>query len=183
MIMESASPVLDLRYPVGRFQAPAVITPEDRTRFISIIERLPNSLRAAVAGLSREQLDTPYRDGGWTIRQVIHHLADSHMNSFIRFKLGLTEDSPTIKPYDEAACAELADSLGMPVDSSLMLLDGLHQRWTVLLRSMDQKQFERTFNHPDLGLVKLDVNLALYEWHCRHHTAHITSLRERRGWN
>jgi uncharacterized damage-inducible protein DinB len=183
MIMEQVSPAIDLRYPVGRFQAPAAITAEDRARFISVIERLPKSLSAAVAGLNDEQLDTPYREGGWTIRQVVHHLADSHMNSFIRFKLALTEESPTIKPYDEAACAELADSLRMPVNTSLMLLEGLHQRWTVLLRSMDQQHYQRAFKHPELGLVKLDVNLALYEWHCRHHTAHITSLRQRKGWN
>ncbi len=181
--MEHASPAPDLRYPAGRFQPPGPLTADDRARLISVIEQLPERLRSAVAGLNEEQLDTPYRDGGWTVRQVIHHLADSHMNSFIRFKLALTEDSPTIKPYDEAAWAELADSSSLPADTSLMLLDGLHQRWTVLLRAMTGEQFERAFKHPDLGLVKLEFNLALYAWHCRHHTAHITSLRERKGWN
>ena len=180
--MKPASPALDLRYPVGRFEAPATIGADDRDRFIAEIERLPGRLRSAIAGLNDEQLDTPYRQGGWTVRQVVHHLADSHMNSFVRFKLALTEESPTIKPYDEAACAELADSTHVPVDSSLMLLDGLHQRWTVLLRSMNEQQYRRTFNHPELGLMRLDLNLALYEWHCRHHTAHITSLRDRMGW-
>ena len=183
MIMELASPALDLRYPVGPFKAPATISADDRDRFIAEIERLPGLLRSAIAGLNDQQLDTPYREAGWTVRQVVHHLADSHMNSFVRFKWALTEDSPTIKPYDEAACAELADAgRGMPVDSSLMLLDGLHQRWTVLLRSMDERQYRRTFQHPERGLMMLDVNLAMYAWHCRHHTAHIVSLRDRMGW-
>lgn len=181
--MEQSSTAAGLRYPVGRFRAPSLFTPEDRDRSISVIERLPASVRAAIAGLSDEQLDTPYREGGWTVRQVVHHLADSHMNSFIRFKLALTENSPTIKPYDEAAWAALADSLRLPVDSSLMLLEGLHRRWTVLLRSLSEQEYQRTFRHPEMGLVTLDVNLALYEWHCRHHTAHVTALRERKGWN
>lgn len=181
--MEQASPAPDLRYPVGRFQAPAAITADERAQFIRVIEELPSSLRSAIAGLSDAQLDTPYREGGWTVRQVIHHVADSHMNSLIRFKLALTEDSPVIKPYDEGAWAKLADSTQLPVETSLSLLDGLHQRWTLLLRSMNDEQFQRAFKHPEIGLVKLDVNLALYAWHSRHHTAHITSLREREGWN
>jgi hypothetical protein len=173
---------MDPRYPIGRFQAPTDISAEDRARFIDEIEALPVRLRAAVSGLTQQQMDTPYRDGGWTVRQVVHHFADSHMNSFVRFKLGLTEDSPTIKTYSEGACAETADSVNVPVDASLVLLDGLHRRWTVLLRSMTDQDYQRTFKHPEMGLVRLDVNLALYEWHCRHHTAHITSLRQRMNW-
>ena len=134
--MEHATPAIDLREPVGRFQAPASITPEDRARFISVIESLPQTLRAAVSGLTDEQLDAPYREGGWTVRQVVHHVADSNMNSYIRFKLALNEDLPAINPYDEAAWAELADSRRPPVDPSLMLLDGLHPRWTVRLGSL-----------------------------------------------
>ena len=179
--MEQASPALDLRYPAGRFQAPPSITAEDRERYIAELEHLVEGLRAATAGLNDSQLDTPYRDGGWTIRQVIHHLADSHMNSFVRFKLAMTEESPTIKPYDEAAWAELADSK-LPVDLSLFLLDGLHRRWVALLRSMSPGDYQRTFTHPERGTMRLDMNLALYAWHCRHHTAHITSLRARMGW-
>ncbi len=173
---------MDLRYPVGRFQAPATISPEDRARFIDTIEALPARLRAAIAGLNDVQIDTRYRDGGWTVRQVVHHLADSHMNSFVRFKLGLTEDAPTIKPYLEGPCAETADSVNVPADASLALLDGLHQRWTVLLRAMTEQDYQRTFKHPERGVIRLDANLALYEWHCRHHTAHITSLRQRMNW-
>ncbi len=179
--MALASPASDLRYPAGRFQAPAAITADDHERYIAEIEDLVEGLRSAIAGFDDSQLDTPYRDGGWTVRQVIHHLADSHMNSFVRFKLALTEDSPVIKPYDEAAWAELADSK-QPVELSLLLLDGLHRRWVALLRSMSASDYERAFAHPERGLMRLDVNLALYAWHCRHHTAHITSLRSRMGW-
>ncbi len=136
----------------------------------------------ALKGLADAQIDTPYRDGGWTVRQVIHHLADSHMNSFVRFKLALTEDSPTIKPYNEAAWAETADARALPLAPSLDLIDGLHQRWVVLLESLNDADFGRTFTHPERGQMRLDVNLALYAWHCRHHTAHIVSLRERMGW-
>jgi uncharacterized damage-inducible protein DinB len=180
--MEQASLAPDPRYPAGRFKKPETITAEDRDRFIGEIERLPGQIRAALAGLNEQQLDTPYREGGWTVRQVAHHLAESHMNSFIRFKLALTEDNPAIKPYDEAACAETADAKSMPVAPSLALLDGLHQRWTVLLRSLSEEQYRRTFRHPESGLMRLDVTLALYAWHCRHHTRHITALRERMGW-
>jgi hypothetical protein len=180
--MEQASPVLDLRYPIGKFQAPAAITARDRARFIDEIAALPALLRAAIAGLDDARLDTPYRDGGWTVRQVVHHFADSHMNSFVRFKLALTEDSPIIKPYQEAAWADTADSRTMPVESSLALVEGLHQRWTVLLHSMTGEQYQRTFTHPERGTLPLDVTLAIYAWHCRHHVAHIVNLRDRMGW-
>ncbi len=179
--MQSAT-ASDPRYPVGRFEAPASIPAADRENFIREIEALPERLRAAVSGLSDDRLDTPYREEGWTVRQVVHHVADSHMNSFIRFKLALTEPSPVIKPYDEAKWAELPDVAGLPVELSLGLLDGLHKRWVVLLRSMSEDQYQRTFLHPELGEMRLDVNLALYAWHSRHHTAHITGLRDRMSW-
>jgi hypothetical protein len=139
-------------------------------------------LRAAVAGLNEEQLNTPYRDGGWTVRQVIHHVPESHMNAYIRFKLALTEDDPTIKPYNEAAWAETADVRDTPVEVSLALLDNLHNRWVVLLKSMSDADFSKQFRHPELGVVPLEKNLALYAWHGKHHVAHITSLRERKQW-
>jgi hypothetical protein len=139
-------------------------------------------LRAAVAGLNEEQLNTPYRDGGWTVRQVIHHVPESHMNAYIRFKLALTEDDPTIKPYNEAAWAETADVRDTPVEVSLALLDNLHNRWVVLLKSMSDADFSKQFRHPELGVVPLVKNLALYAWHGKHHVAHITSLRERKQW-
>jgi len=139
-------------------------------------------LRAAVAGLNEEQLNTPYRDGGWTVRQVIHHVPESHMNAYIRFKLALTENEPTIKPYDEAAWAETADVRDTPIEVSLTLLDNLHKRWVVLLKSMSDADFAKQFRHPELGVVPLEKNLALYAWHGNHHAAHITSLRERKQW-
>ena len=145
-------------------------------------EETPEKLRAAVQDLNEEQLDTPYRPGGWTIRQVIHHLPDSHMNSYVRFKLALTENTPAIKTYDEAKWAELDDSKDTPVEVSLNLLESLHKRWVVLLRSMSEKDFHRSVNHPEWGEIKLDRMLALYSWHCRHHLAHITTLRQRKGW-
>ena len=181
-VMEEASAALDLRYPIGKFQPPASITATDRARFIDEIETLPGRLRSAIAGLDEAQLDTPYRPGGWTVRQVVHHFADSHMNSFVRFKLALTEDSPVIKPYDERAWAETADSRSIPVEPSLSLIEGLHQRWAALLRSLDGQQCQRTFTHPERGLLTLDVTLAMYAWHCRHHTAHIVNLRKGMGW-
>jgi hypothetical protein len=139
-------------------------------------------LRAAIAGLNEEQLNTPYRDGGWTVRQVIHHVPESHMNAYIRFKLALTESEPTIKPYDEAAWAETADVRDTPIEVSLELLDNLHKRWVVLHKSMSEADFLKEFRHPELGVVPLEKNLALYAWHGKHHTAHITSLRERKLW-
>jgi hypothetical protein len=139
-------------------------------------------LRAAVAELNDDQLNTPYRDGGWTVRQVIHHVPESHMNAYIRFKLALTESEPTIKPYDEAAWAETADVRGTPIEVSLVLLDNLHKRWVVLLKSMSEADFLKQFRHPELGVVPLEKNLALYAWHSKHHVAHITTLRERKQW-
>ena len=172
----------DLRYPIGRFTFPEEVTPGERQAWIAQIAEAPGKLRAAVAGLGADQLDTPYRPGGWSVRQVIHHLPDSHINSYVRFKLALTEDTPVIKPYDEARWAELPDAATTPVEASLALLDSLHQRWVRLLESMTDSDFQRSFRHPELGLVRLDRNVALYAWHGRHHVAHILGLRERRGW-
>jgi uncharacterized damage-inducible protein DinB len=171
----------DLRYPVGRFRPPAASMLGIRAAHIETLRLLPERLRAAVAGLSEAQLDTPYRDGGWTVRQVVHHLADSHANSFIRLKLALTEDWPTIKPYDEAAWARLPDSR-LPIDGSLVFIDALHARWVALLQSMSEADFQRGFNHPEMGRQNLAASLALYEWHSRHHVAHITNLRQRMAW-
>ena len=171
----------DLRYPIGKFSAPAASTPAVRAGQIETLRMLPERLCIAVAGLNDAQLDTPYRDGGWTVRQVVHHFADSHANSYVRFKLALTEDWPTIKPYDEAAWARLSDSR-MPVAPSIEFVDGLHARLVALLESMSETDFQRGFNHPERGRVTLAYNLAMYDWHSRHHVAHITSLRERMGW-
>ena len=173
---------MDPRYPVGKFSWPESISEEDRRKFTAQIEEMPANLRAAVQGLSEAQLDTPYREGGWTVRQVAHHLADSHMNAFIRFKLALTEDEPTIKPYEQQKWAELPDGKKAPIEISLALLDSLHRRWGLLIKSMNPEEYSRTFRHPELGLVTLERNLALYSWHCRHHVAHVTSLREQKGW-
>ncbi len=172
----------DLRFPIGKFDSEIKVTPRLREQFIETIEELPAKFRQAIAGLSDEQIDTPYRDGGWTIRQLVHHVADSHVNSFCRFKFGLTEDAPTIKPYDEAAWAEMADSKNAPVDLSLNIIDGVHARWTLLLKSMTEADFARQINHPERGAMSLDSLLALYDWHSRHHTAHVTKLRERNDW-
>lgn len=171
-----------LRYPVGHFQAPAASTSEVRAAQIETLRRLPERLREAVSGLNDAQLDTPYRPGGWTVRQVVHHLADSHANSFIRFKLALTEDWPTVKTYDEAAWARLPDSQTLPVSISLTFIDALHGRWVALLESFCEEDFQRGFRHPEMGRQTLAASLALYDWHARHHTAHITALRQRRGW-
>ncbi len=174
---------MDLQYPVGRFEFPREVSSQDCERFIQEIAETPANLRAAVTGLSAEQLDMPYRPGGWTVRKVVHHVPDSHMNSYIRFRLALTEDEPTIKPYDQGQWAELADSRTAPIETSLALLESLHERWILLLRSLSPSDFRRHFRHPELGVVSLEKNLALYAWHGRHHVAHITSLRERMGWN
>lgn len=171
----------DLRYPVGRFEFPTSVSAADLSEFLDHIAEAPSRLRAAVSGLGEAQLDTPYRPGGWTVRQVVHHLPDSHMNSYMRFRLALTEDSPTIKPYDEARWAELADAR-LPVEPSLMLLESLHARWVPLLRSLSAADWKRTFRHPELGMVSLENNAALYAWHGRHHVAHITALRARLRW-
>ncbi len=172
----------DLRYPIGRFALEGNISDEMRERFIKDIEDTPSSLKEAVKGLTTEQLDTPYRPGGWTVRQVVHHLPDSHLNAYTRFKWALTEDSPLIKTYEEARWAELQDSFNTPVEISLDLLTSLHARWIILLRSLDNAELSRTINHPDQGLINLDRMIALYSWHGRHHVAHITSLKERMDW-
>src|SRR5271165_2180413 len=173
---------MDLRYPIGRFKRPEHLTEEQRAIHIEAIAETPSRLAACVAGLNAGQLDTPYRPGGWTVRQLAHHLPDSHMNSYVRFRLALTEEEPTIKPYDEARWAELADAKTSPIEPSLALLENLHKRWVILLRSLQASDWNRAFRHPEMGLMRLDQNLALYGWHGRHHVAHITSLREREGW-
>lgn len=172
----------DLQYPVGRFQPLENISEQDRRTFIQQIAEAPAQLRAAVAGLSEGQLDTPYREGGWTVRQVVHHLADSHINAFVRFKLALTENQPPVKPYDQQRWAELPDAKAAPIEPSLMLFESLHNRFAGLLGSMSAADFARTMNHPEQGIVKLERYLSLYAWHGRHHVAHINSLRERMGW-
>jgi|SRR5271157_417661 len=172
----------DLRYPIGKFNYDGPLTEEKRQRLVGDIAQAPANLRSAVKGLSEAQLDTPYRPGGWTVRQVVHHVPDSHMNAFIRFKLALTEDEPTIKPYAEDRWAQLDDVAATPIETSLCLLECLHQRWMKLLRSLSAEQWTRTFRHPEIGVMTLEKNLALYAWHGRHHVAHITSLRERSGW-
>jgi uncharacterized damage-inducible protein DinB len=171
----------DLRFPIGRFSTPADSLLAVRAAHIHTLRALPERLRAAVSGLNDSQLDTPYRDGGWTVRQVVHHVADSHANSYVRFKLALTEDWPTIKPYDEAAWANLADS-GLPIEVSLAMIDALHARWVGLLESLTDEDFQKGYSHPEMGRQNLAKALALYDWHSRHHTAHITSLRARQGW-
>lgn len=179
--MSTSQSMMDPRYPVGKFEKDAEVPHSARPSLIDTIAALPVSMRAAVHGLSEQQLDTPYRDGGWTVRQVVHHVPDSHMNAFIRFKLALTEDVPTIKTYQEAKWAELPDAK-MPVAPSLQLLDAVHARWVTILRSLSEKDYARTLNHPEWGHVTLGMLLRLYEWHSRHHTAHITRLRERMRW-
>jgi hypothetical protein len=172
----------DLRYPVGRFQRPASLTSEQRRIAVDAIAAAPTHLRSAVSGLDDKQLDTAYRPDGWTVRQVVHHVPDSHMNAYIRFKLALTEETPTIKPYEEAKWARLEDSKSTPIATSLALLDAVHDRWLRILRSMSASDFARTLNHPESGVMNLDQMLALYEWHGRHHVAHVTNLRKRNGW-
>ncbi len=172
----------DLRYPVGKFQFPESVSAAERAAFVDQIEQTPARVRAAIAGLADSQLDTPYRPGGWTLRQLAHHIPDSHMNSYVRFRLALTEDTPTIKPYEESRWAELEDARTMPVEPSLALLESLHARWVPLLRSLADADWKRSFRHPELGLIRLDQNAALYAWHGRHHVAHITALRGRMHW-
>jgi hypothetical protein len=172
----------DLRYPVGKFHFPKSVSAEDLAHFIEQIADTPARMRAAITGLGDAQLDTPYRPGGWTVRQLAHHVSDSHINSYVRFRLALTEDDPLIKPYEEARWAELADARTMPVEPSLALLENLHARWVPLLRSLSATDWKRSFRHPELGLVSLENNAALYAWHGRHHVAHITALRASMGW-
>jgi uncharacterized damage-inducible protein DinB len=163
----------DARYPIGRFQFPDVVAPEMHQQWLQDISEAPSKIRAAVATLTPEQLDSPYRPGGWTARQVVHHVADSHMNSYIRFRLALTEEEPVIKPYHEDRWARLTDANSAPVDLSLTLLDALHERWMILLRSLTPEDMQKIFRHPEVGLMTLERNLALYSWHGKHHTAHI----------
>jgi len=172
----------DLQYPIGRFTFPESTTAEQRQAWIQEIARAPRELRAAVAGLTPGQLDNPYRPGGWTGRQVVHHVPDSHMNAFIRFKLALTEDQPTIKPYDEARWAELKEARTAPVDVSLDLIEALHRRWVMLLENMTDADFKRAFHHPENGIMPLEPTVEMYAWHGRHHVAHIQALRGRMGW-
>jgi hypothetical protein len=172
----------DNRYPVGKFVFDKDVTPEKRKACIRDIAVLPANLRRVLEGLSNAQMDTPYRDGGWTVRQVAHHLADSHMNAFVRCKLALTENAPTIKPYDQDAWAQTADVLKADTGLSLSLLEGMHARWTLLLNAMTPADFARTFMHPERGPMTLDQTLQTYAWHCRHHVAQIHSQRKRMGW-
>jgi uncharacterized damage-inducible protein DinB len=183
MIETLTQPEADLRYPIGRFQKVASLTEAEREAAIESIAATPIRLRAAILGLDSEQLDTPYRPGGWSVRQVVHHVPDSHLNAYVRFKLALTEDNPTIKTYDEKLWAELEDGKSTPVEVSLALLEAVHDRWVRLLRSLVPEDFARTLNHPELGAMRLDSLLALYAWHGRHHVAHVTALRQRMGWS
>lgn len=173
-----------LRYPIGEFKKPEKLTSEILGKYISDIESFPKRLRPEVENLTDEQLDTPYRPDGWTIRQVVNHCADSHMNALIRFKLAITEDQPTIKPYFEKRWAELADSKTMTIEPALLILDGLHKRWTVLLESFSEDDLKRSYMHPEHAReVRLDESIGLYAWHCNHHLKHITELKKRRNWS
>jgi hypothetical protein len=172
----------DPRYPIGKFTAPAAYTPEIRVRNIADIAAAPAALRAAVSGLTAAQLDTPYREGGWTVRQVAHHLPDSHINAYVRVRLALTEDNPNVKAYEEADWARLPDAMSGPVESSLALLDALHVRWVALWRALTPAQWARTYNHSENGKVPLDWVAAQYAWHGKHHVAQITTLRAGKGW-
>jgi hypothetical protein len=173
----------DLRYPIGKYESKISLTPAERAEAIAHIAETPKRMRNAVGGLSGGQLDTPYRPGGWTVRQLAHHVPDSHMNAYVRMKLALTEDEPTVKPYEEALWAELADSRETPVEVSLALLEFLHLRWDILLRSLQPGDFARRLRHPALGPMTVDHVVHHYAWHGRHHVAHIASLRQREGWN
>lgn len=173
----------DLSYPIGKFEFAGPVTPEQRARLIAQIAAAPAIFRAAIAGLSKKQLDTPYRPGGWTVRQVVHHVPDSHLNAYIRCKLALTELKPTIKPYDQERWAALADTEDTPIETSLALLEALHERWVALLRGLPPEDFARIMIHPEHDApLSLDKLVAHYAWHGAHHTAHITGLRERMGW-
>ncbi len=179
--MSTSTVTPNLSFPIGKFEYSGPYTQAQREEFIAVIAAMPEKLRAAVAGFSEAQFDTPYRPGGWTVRQVVHHLADSHMNAFIRFKLAVTEVEPLVKPYDEKAWAELPDSK-LPAEVSLKLIDSLHARWAVVLRNIKPEDFARKLKHPELGTVDLDRYVGLYAWHSRHHVAHITELKRREGW-
>ena len=173
---------VDPSYPIGRYQRVESVSVHQRMVAIAAIAALPGMLSDAVKGLDREQLDTPYRDGGWTVRQLVHHVADSHMNAFLRIRLALTEDWPTISPYDEKAWANLRDSKMAPISWSVALLEELHARWVMLLESLTEEQWARGFSHPERGRSTIEATTQLYAWHSRHHVAHITRLREREGW-
>ncbi len=172
----------DLRYPVGLCEWPAEISAEEKRRNLRDIAELPVKLREAVAGLAPQHLDIPYREGGWSIRQIVHHIPDSHMNSYVRFKLALTEDQPVIKPYDERLWAEIPEARTAPIEISLDMVDALHRRWSLMLQNMTDTDFERSLRHPDIGELKLKSLVAGYGWHCRHHVAQIVATRRRMGW-
>ena len=172
----------DLKYPIGKFQWEDNLSDERRKKLIDQIAELPAKFRDAVKGFDEKKFDTPYREGGWTVRQLVHHVADSHMNAYIRFKLAMTEDEPTIKTYEQQKWADTADSLQVGAEVSLGLIDGIHARLATLLRSMSAADYSRKFNHPEHGKMSLERLLGLYAWHGRHHTAHITELRRRSGW-
>ena len=172
----------DLQYPVGKFATPAQVTQADRERYIANIEATAAKLLGALDGLKSEHLEIPYRRGGWSIRQIVHHIPESHMNSYIRFKLALTEDKPTIRPYDENGWAVTNEVAATPINVSVELTDALHKRWAMLLRSMNQSDFERELVHPALGTLVVHNMLALYDWHARHHVAQIEAIRAHFGW-
>ena len=172
----------DLRYPVGKFNPRVEVTPELRREWLDVLAEFPARFREAVEDLSPEQLDTPYRPEGWTVRQLTHHVPDSHLNAYVRIKLALTEDAPAIKTYEEARWAELPDSRVTPIEVSLTLLEALHQRWVLLLNGLNDEQWARPFQHPEWGNMAVERALGLYAWHSRHHLAHVTRLRERMGW-
>jgi len=172
-----------LRYPIGKFKAPENYTTETISEYVTILENCPGLLRKAVQGLNDSQLDTPYREGGWTVRQVVHHLADSHINSYMRFKLAVTEDNPTIKPYMEDRWAELEEAKHAPVELSLTLIEALHKRWVAFIKTLSPDELKKTFYHPGSKRdLSLNWTLGLYAWHCNHHLAHITELKKRMGW-
>lgn len=172
----------DLRYPVGKFDRPVEQTPQQRRASIAILAALPENLRCAVQGLSEQQVDTPYREGGWTVRQLVHHVADSHINAYVRSRRALTEDWPAVAAYDEKLWASLPDAHTLPVDVSLHLLESLHRRWVALFESLSEEDWQRGYIHSENGRQRLSEVLQAYEWHCRHHVAHVTELRKRMGW-
>lgn len=173
----------ELKYPLGHYQKPGVFTKDILAEAISVIEQFPGKIKQEVKGLNDEQLDTPYRPDGWTVRQVVHHCADSHMNAFMRIKLALTEDTPTIKPYAEGLWAELTDGKNLNIQPSLSIIENVHLRWVTVLRNMKYIEFERCFIHPEKGKeLSLHESTGMYAWHCNHHLAHITNLKKRKGW-
>lgn len=173
----------DPRYPIGKFHAPESFDAASRQSALAAIAALPGELRDAVVGLDDAQLDTPYRDGGWTVRQVVHHVVDSHLNAYVRHKLAMTEDEPTIRPYDESTWAELGEARTADPKLSLNLLAALHARWVAFLDTLAPADFERGFHHPEAKRrMSIDWSLAMYAWHGRHHMAHVTALRAARGW-